>query len=282
MEQTGFPILEVSKFASTRDALQAYSRIPGAWLKACRARRKHWWHISLRPSLSGVSTGVVYTGSVNFEIELNLHASYLSARTSDGQALQIDLHGQAAAEPEAQLRRFLLAAGVPAACAPTTDDATQVFDGYSCGQAQNLGRALAGVSTVMDAMRAGIRDETSPLGLWPHHFDLAMLWLPGDKIPGQDPDDEEYADVQMNFGFTFGDNMIPEPYFYTTAYPLPEDFPARELDGGAEWFSDGFTGMVWRYAHLLEVTDPAAALLSQWQALLDEGRQKLANQSTRG
>lgn len=280
MDQIGFPILEVSEFATTRDALQAYSRIPGAWLKTCRARRKHWWHISLRPSLFGVSTGVVYTGPVNFEIELNLHASCLSARTSDGQALKIDLHGQAAAEPEAQLRRFLLNAGVPAECAPSSGDATQPFDGYSSTQAQQLGRALDRVSAVLDAMRAGIRSETSPLGLWPHHFDLAMLWLPGDKIPGQDPDDEEYADVQMNFGFTFGDEMVPEPYFYTTAYPVPEAFPASELAGGAEWFSDGFTGMVWRYAHLLEVADPAAALLSQWKTLLDEGRQKLANQTT--
>ena len=42
------------------------------------------------------------------------------------------------------------------------------------------------------------------------------------KIPGQDPADEESSDKQMNFGFTFGDEGIPEPYFYITAYPLPD------------------------------------------------------------
>ena len=279
MDRIDFPALEVNEFTATRDALQAYAKILGNWLKARRAQRKHWWHISLRPSLFGVTTGVVYTDAINFEVELNLRASCLSARTSDAQTFDIELHGQAAAEPEAQLRSFLLNAGVPAEPEPPIGDATRAFDDYSVEQAQNLGRTLAGVSAVLDSMRAGIREETSPLGLWPHHFDLAMLWLPGDKIPGQDPNDEEYADVQMNFGFTFGDEMVPEPYFYTTAYPLPEGFPARELEGGAEWFSDGFTGMVWRYERLLDAADPGAALLAQWQCLLDEGRQKMANQS---
>ena len=279
MDRIEFPALEVNEINATRDALQAYSKIPGNWLKACRAQRKHWWHISLRPSLRGVTTGVVYTDTVDFEVELDLQASSLSAKTSAGQVLDIDLHGQPAAEPEAQLCSFLLDAGVPPESAPPTGDATQAFDDYSIEQAQNLGRTLAGVSAVLDSMRAGIREETSPLGLWPHHFDLAMLWLPGDKIPGQDPTDAEYADVQMNFGFTFGDELVPEPYFYTTAYPLSEGFPARELGGGAEWFSDGFTGMVWRYERLLDAADPGAALLAQWQCLLDEGRQKMANQS---
>ena len=280
MAQIDFPDLDVNEFAATRDALHAYSKIPGSWIRAFRNKRKHWWHISLRPSLFGLTTGVVYTDRVNFEVELNLRESCLSARTSNALALDIDLHGQAAAEPEAQLSSFLLDAGAPAESAPPVSEVATAFDGYSIEQAQKLGHALAGVSAVMDAMRAGIREETSPLGLWPHHFDLAMLWLPGNRIPGQDPADEEHADVQMNFGFTFGDDMVPEPYFYTTAYPLPDAFPEAELGGGAEWFSDGFTGMVWRYARLIEAPDPATALLSQWQALLDEGRQRHVKQST--
>ena len=44
-----------------------------------------------------------------------------------------------------------------------------------------------------------------------HCFDLSMIWLPGETIPGQDPDDEENADKQMNSGFTLSDAGITEP-----------------------------------------------------------------------
>ena len=36
---------------------------------------------------------------------------------------------------------------------------------------------------------------------------LAMIWLAGEKIPGQDPTDEEYSEKQMNFGFSLGDEL---------------------------------------------------------------------------
>lgn len=275
MYRIDFPALDVAEFGVTRDALHAYSKIPGAWIRACRTRRKHWWHISLRPSLNGLSSGVVYTEAADFELELNLRASCLSASTSGGQSLDIELHGQAATEVDAALRAFLLDAGLTAEAAPDISADTRTFAGYSPAEAQKLGGALAAVSTVLTELRAGVREETSPLGLWPHHFDLAMLWLPGDRIAGQDPADEEHSDVQMNFGFTFGDDLVAEPYFYATVYPLPEGFPSVQLEGGAEWLSSGFSGMVWRYARLLETTDPGNALLAQFRALLDDGRNKI-------
>lgn len=123
--------------------------------------------------------------------------------------------------------------------------------------------------------RADIREETSPIQLWPHHFDLSILWLPGGKIPGQDPDDEENSDQQMNFGFTFGDEGIPEPYFYVTAYPLPDSLPELELPADATWHTEGFSGAIVTYRTLIETTDPAARLLDLWRVLLSAGQKHL-------
>ena len=127
----------------------------------------------------------------------------------------------------------------------------------------------------MTEFRAGIREETSPIQLWPHHFDLSMLWLPGEKIPGQDPDDEEYADKQMNFGFTFGDAGIPEPYFYVSAYPQPDALPSIDLPVGTVWHTDGFNGAVLTYRNLLESRDPFGYLLDLWQRMLLAGREHM-------
>ena len=79
----------------------------------------------------------------------------------------------------------------------------------------------------------------------------------------------------MNFGFTLGDAGIPEPYFYITAYPLPEAFPDIALPDGTRWQSEGFSGAVLLYRTLLENADPAAYLVGLWNNLLSAGRQNM-------
>ena len=275
MRSMPFPTLDTDALAATRDALHAYSKIAGSWLRATQSQRKHWWHISLRPSLNGLTTGVIYNEVNDFEIELNLADSLLTIDTSDDASLEVLLEGQSTAAIGHEVREFLGDVGISADLMPAEITDHKTHGEYSPEQAATMQTALAGSSAVLTELRAGIAEETSPLGLWPHHFDLAMLWLPGYKIAGQDPNDEEHSDVHMNFGFSFGDSMVPEPYYYVTAYPTPEDFPQQALQDGTEWFSDGFTGLVWRYKKLIEADDPANRLLTQMQALLDEGRQKM-------
>ena len=204
--------------------------------------------------------------------------------SATGEPLLIELHGQAAAEPASQIQEFLQIAGVSEELASAATSAKSAnrdakFGDYSSEHANKLACALSVVSSALVSFRAGVREETSPIQLWPHHFDLAMLWLPGDKIPDQDTDNEEYADKQMNFGFTFGDAGIPEPYFYVTAYPLPDVFSTLELPDGTIWKSDGFSGAVLTYRRLLEEEQPTEYLLRLWNQLLAVGKQHLIDYS---
>lgn len=259
----------------TRDALHAYARVLGDWLKSCRPKRKHWWHASLRPSLTGLTTGVVDAG-IDFELALDLRESLLVGRTVDGAQMIEAIDGQPAAELAAKISDFLTADGLDSAGVPAEDSyGTDVFSGYSTENANRIGQVVSAVNAAMNRFRSSIREETSPIQLWPHHFDLSMLWLPGGKIEGQDPDNEEYSDKQMNFGFAFGDDGIPEPYFYVTAYPLPADFPNLRLPAGTEWKTDGFSGAVLLYNTLIESSDPKGYLLGLWTKLLAAGRSRL-------
>lgn len=270
MTQRQYPTLEPDAIAETRDALHAYSRVMGGWLKSARARRKHWWHASLRPSLTGLTTGVVRAAR-DFELELDLIASQLHVRTAGNLASE-DLTGQSAADLAAFIDSTLTTAGIDASLAPGDDvRGAAEFASYEKAEAVNLHHALASVAAAMERFRATIREETSPIQLWPHHFDLSMLWLPGPKIAGQDPADEEYSDKQMNFGFVFGDSSIAEPYFYVTAYPLPDALPDTELPAGTEWKSGGFSGAVLLYKDLVATADPAAYLHDLWSRMLAAG-----------
>jgi hypothetical protein len=92
-----------------------------------------------------------------------------------------------------------------------------------------------------------------------------------DQVSGVDPANEEYADEQMNFGFSTGDEGIPEPYFYTTAYPWPEAIVTAPLPPGAIWHTEGWKGALLKYDSLLESGSAAEHLLSYLRSAYQAG-----------
>jgi hypothetical protein len=282
MSNTQFPRLDGDDFAATRDAMHAYARVLGECLKACRSKRKHWWHASLRPSLSGLGTGIV-RATTDFELELDFRRAELHARTSNDNGFDVELNGQSAGEIAKAISDFMATNGVGDSQLEqfaNVDRGSVGWQEFSTSHAASMGQVLRSVATAMETFRAGVREETSPIQLWPHHFDLSMIWLPGDKIPGQDPMDEEYSDKQMNFGFAFGDESNPEPYFYVTAYPMPDAMTATRLPAGSEWQTDGFSGAVLTYRSLRDTSDPSGYLQDFWTRLLAAGRQHMLEKDT--
>ncbi len=277
MADEKFPALDAGDIDATRQAVHAYARVAGDWSKALRRKRKHWWHASLRPSLYGLTTGVIY-GPTDFEIEIDLASSRIHFRTCSSQFTD-RLAGQPSSEVAAKIRNALLAAGFDQADLASIDagGSETAYPGYSSEQSTLMHRALGSIAAVLEDFRATIREEKSPIQVWPHHFDLSMIWLPGPKVPGQNPGDEEYADKQMNFGFAFGDESIPEPYFYVTAYPLPDTLPGTPLPAGTTWHSDGFSGAVLLYRDLVAMQDPAGYLLGMWKGLMEAAREHLCS-----
>jgi hypothetical protein len=220
---------------------------------------------------------------IDFELELDLKADRLLGHVAGGGTLSEPLGGRSGRDLAGVIASFLTDQGIDAGLVPEdkkreSHDVTA--DGYSVDTAETLGTALRSINAAMASFRAPIAEETSPIQIFPHHFDMAMLWLPGEKIPGQDPTNEEMSDKQMNFGFVFGDAGIPEPYFYVTAYPLPDALPGMALPDGTLWQSEGFSGAVLLYRRLLEEKDPEGYLVSLWNGLLSAGRQHMLDNTT--
>jgi hypothetical protein len=277
-----FPKLHAEEIAETRDAVHAYAQVIGDWRSSCLAYRKHWWQITVYPSVRGLTTGMIQTG-IDFELELDLQADRLLAHVAGGGNLSEPLGGRSARDLADAVATFLTDQGIDPKLIPE-DKKREGHDvattRYSPDIAKKLGTTLRSVSAAMAAFRTPVAEEMSLIQLWPHHFDLSSLWLPGEKIPGQDPANEEMSDKQMNFGFTFGDANIPEPYFYVTAYPLPDALPELALPEGTLWQSDGFNGAVLPYSRLLEESDPQNYLLNLWNIVLTAGRQHMLDNAT--
>ncbi|HIG43789.1 MAG TPA: hypothetical protein EYQ14_25145 [Gammaproteobacteria bacterium] len=276
------PSLNTSALEDTRDACHAYANVLGNWMASCRLRRKHWWQLSLRPTLRGVATGMVHADGVHFELELDLQNNQVQGEIAGGESFSQSLGKQTAAELAEDVRGFLLAGGVDPRFVPDTTpqeghDALsgEVKDGYSAEIAREFAAVWREVSHAYAIFRAGIPEETSPIMVWPGHFDLCMMWIPGQKIPDQDPENEEYSDKQMNFGFSLGDEGIPEPYFYITAYPLPDAFPTLKLPAGATWYTEGFNGVVLRYETLQKSPEAQTELVGLLKFLVTRGREHM-------
>lgn len=73
---------------------------------------------------------------------------------------------------------------------------------------------------------------TSPIRIWPHHFDIAVLQRgPGD---GQ----------TIGIGMSPGDSSYGEPYWYVTPWPYSTAAWLPALDGGGTWHATDWVGAV--------------------------------------
>ena len=90
------------------------------------------------------------------------------------------------------------------------------------GDLATLARMYASAARILERLRAK-HDGASPVRLWPHHFDVAILI------------------GSIGVGFLAGDDAIDEPYWYVYNSPMPAEL--APLSSG-EWFRGHWTGAV--------------------------------------
>jgi hypothetical protein len=264
-----FLSLQLDEWRETRDALQSYARVVGKIRQALTPPQKHWWHVSLHVDGVGLTTtpmlAPTIVGGNGRILTIRLDLVNHQARLTTGQGLTqaIPLEGQPLVEFCQQIKAALAAFGltVPLDDSVCASEAAGVGV-YGKAAVARYWLALSRIDLLSKQFRHGFREESSPVQLWPHHFDLALLWFSGRLVADQDPDDPEYADEQMNFGFVTGDDSITEPYFYATAYPTPDAFTRQSLPDGAYWHTAGWTGAILPYAVMTQVDNPDDVLLN--------------------
>lgn len=274
MSHSIFPALALAEWQPTRDTLQIYSKVLGKIRRALTPPQKHWWHISLRVVPQGLTTTPIPLSDADddatFEMILDLQQGQLIVTTSRNGSWRTPLAGQSAKEfcdmTLAALGRMGIAVEIDRSL--FADESARVFE---VAAAKNYGQVAVNIDRVLKQFKAELPGETGPVQLWPHHFDLSLLWFSGRKVPGVDPAEEENADEQMNFGFSTGDEGLPEPYFYITAYPWPVGITDAPLPAGAVWHTESWKGALLRYDTLLGTNQPEEKLLAYLRAAYQAG-----------
>jgi len=269
MSSIPFPPLHLDDWRPTRDTLHGYARVVGKVRAALMPKQKHWWHITLQAAATGLTTTPIPVDARTLELTLDMVHHRLMIATNRGEATLIPLRGQ----PLAVLFGEVLSALALLEIEPDLDP-SGFADGtpgvYDAGAVEGYWGALSRIDGVFKRFKGTLRQETGPVHVFTHHFDLSLNWFSGRLVPGVDPADEENADEQMNFGFVSGDAEIRDAYFYATAYPPPMGWTDSPLPAEAYWHSEGWTGAVLMYERLAGIAEPEQALLdfltASWRA----------------
>lgn len=276
MTEPGFADLSLSTWKETRDTLHGYSRLLGAIRHGSSPRQRQWAHVTLQVVPEGLITTPMPFDRGTFGLRLDLIHHQLRVLTSAGQTLDLPLNGQSLASFYSEVVAILKSLGVPCDLEADqfSDDSPGVWDREAIGRYR---RALAEIDAGFKAFKGEHRQETSPVQLFPHHFDLALSWFSGRRVPDQDPENEEWSDEQMTFGFVTGDESIPEPYLYATAYPEPDGFVGSTLPEEAHWNESGFSGAVLPYAALEEANHPRQLLSEFLRQAYEAGASRMTD-----
>jgi hypothetical protein len=233
------PALHDEELGPTRDRLRDAALVLSSLQRAFVPKHPRDWQYGLEVNMRGLSTQpfTVDGEEVRATLDLVRHKVRLgnerwSLKYTDGPELL------------AEIKVWLLAAG---ADVELEEPAFSDSSGFDPEQAAHYAEALWWLEEQFRELKVELTEGvTSPILLYPHHFDLSLVWFPHD--------DER----QLAIGWSTGDEIIPEPYLYLNAYPEPDGFTKLSLPAAAHWQTKGFSGAVLPYAALAASKEPAA------------------------
>jgi hypothetical protein len=132
---------------------------------------------------------------------------------------------------------------------------------YDAAAAGRYLKVLLTAAAAFRELQAELPGETSPLQLWPHHFDLAVTWFSGRTVEGMENAAPEHRDESVTLGLSTGDDADPEPYLYAIAHPWPRGVETRPLATG-RWHAGAWNGGYLPWCEAVAGGEPGAEALA--------------------
>lgn len=264
MGEYKFPELNLSDWKKTRDLIQSYAVLLSDIKSGFSFHQKNWEEHSLKIYAKGLTTTpipvIINSGIETLDLNLNLIEHSLKIFCGSSR-LSVSFENQSSLSFAKETMGILKELGVDYRIYDK-DYSSGNQGNYSGEKASAYWNVLKQIYFVLLEFKGSLIEETSSINFWPDHFDIAMLWFSGRLIPGKDPSDWDHSREQMNFGFSTGDDEIPEPYFYMTAYPFNEELTKSKLPNNAFWHTEGWKGAVLKYSELTKSGKPKELLIS--------------------
>jgi len=282
-----WPALPYEDWRETKETLHRFAQIVGKVRMALVPPLNHWWHVTLRPSAHGLTTGPMPAGDRWAEIEFDFVDHRVHVRTSEGRAASIALRDRLpCARFYADLFAALSDVGVEVEILPRPFDLGDsppfaqdtLHDRYDAAAVERFWTVVRRTDEVLARFASGFSGKASPTHLFWHSFDLAHARFSGRRapaIPGADPvTAEAYSHEVIAFGWWPGDERrTPYPAFYSYTAPEPDGLTGHPLEpADAAWTDTGNGSLaVLPYDAVRAAGDPAAALLAFFESAYRAG-----------
>ena len=268
-----WPALPLQEWRPTKEALHRFCQIVGKIRMTLVPFDNHWWHVTLRPTPRGLTTGPMRVDDRDVEIELQLGDRRVVVDCSTGERVEVVLEpGLTVAALHARLFEALHDVGVE------VEILAQPFDLPGPPFAQDTGhryadpdaatrylRVLSSTAAVFTEFAGWFNGKTSPVQLYWHSFDLAVQRYSGRPAPPRPDADpvtqEAYSHEVISAGFWPGDDRTTHPAYYSYIAPGPEGLTDRTLrPERASWLEGGTATLA--YDDVRTAEDPRATLLA--------------------
>ena len=276
-----WPALPQAKWSESCATLQLWTQIVGKVRLALTPAVNHTWHVTLYPTVRGLTTSLMPYGARMLQIDFDFIDHLLLLQTSDGGERMIALRPMTVAAFYGEVMSALDGLGTPvriwrmpvevAQAVPFDQDV--IHQAYDREHVQRFWRVLLQTTRVFAVFRARFTGKVSPIHLFWGALDLACTRFSGRPAPEHPsmpglPDRvtrDAYSHEVSSCGFWPGAPGM-EAMFYSYAYPEPPGY-AQSLVAPAEAsFSAQFGEFVLPYEAMRNCDDPDAALLEFLQS----------------
>ncbi len=252
-EPNPWPALPFAEWKDTAATLHLWTQIVGKVRLALTPWLNHSWHVTLYVTARGLTTGPIAHGARVFEIEFDFIQHALRVSCSDGRGGSLPLRGHSVASFYRQLMRALREMELPVVISLMPNEIAEavtfpndrLHTVYEKEPAERFWRVLLQTDRVFKIFRARFLGKCSPVHFFWGSFDIAVTRFSGrtaPEHPGGVPHlpnavaREAYSHEVSSAGFWPGNDALPEPVFYSYAYPTPDGFAeALVRPAAASW-----------------------------------------------
>jgi hypothetical protein len=287
-----WPSLPYLEWKDTCATLHMWTQVVGKIRLVQTPWVNHSWHTTLYVTSRGLTTSPIPHGARTFQINFDFIDHKLLIQTSAGGVKTMSLAPRSVADFYEELFAKLAELNLKVKIHtmpnelpnPIPFEKDYEHASYDAEYANRFWRALVQADRVFKQFRARFIGKSSPVHFFWGSFDMAVTRFSGRRAPTHPggiphlPDwvtREAYSHEVSSCGFWPGNEQMPQPIFYSYAYPEPQGFSTATARPTGAGYSSDLKEFIFPYDEVRQSASPDAALLefmqSSYEAAADFG-----------